>query len=47
MRCQLCLHGEGVGGCVSCFFRGVEGEVGKTRVSDMVFIFQISLMRVG
>lgn len=44
MRCRLCLHGEGVGGCVLCFFRGVEGEVGETRVSDLMLIFQISLM---
>lgn len=28
------------------FFRGVEEELGKTRVSDMVSIFQISVMTV-
>lgn len=32
---------------MSCaFFLRVGGEVGKTRVSDVVFIFQISFMRV-
>lgn len=45
-RYRLCLHGEGVGGRVLCFFCGVEGEVGETRVADVVFIFQVSLMTV-